>query len=88
MSMVNRVRIWFFLRFILYDYSHTDPLCIQESVSRQAQNRTGVAPPHPVLRRYSPAVFLASSASDFVNGHVLYVDGGILAYIGKNPMAI
>lgn len=26
-----------------------------------------------------PAIFLASSASDFVNGHVLYVDGGILA---------
>ncbi|WP_410050687.1 gluconate 5-dehydrogenase [Actinomyces sp. MRS3W] len=32
-----------------------------------------------------PAVFLASRASDFVNGHVLYVDGGILAYIGKQP---
>ncbi|MFI3291984.1 MAG: gluconate 5-dehydrogenase [Rikenellaceae bacterium] len=32
-----------------------------------------------------PAVFLASTASDFVNGHVLYVDGGILAYIGKQP---
>ncbi len=32
-----------------------------------------------------PAVFLASEASDFVNGHILYVDGGILAYIGKQP---
>ena len=32
-----------------------------------------------------PAVFLASAASDFVNGHILYVDGGILAYIGKQP---
>lgn len=32
-----------------------------------------------------PTVFLASSASDFVNGHILYVDGGILAYIGKQP---
>ncbi len=32
-----------------------------------------------------PVIFLASSASDFVNGHVLYVDGGILAYIGKQP---
>lgn len=32
-----------------------------------------------------PVVFLASKASDFVNGHVLYVDGGILAYIGKQP---
>lgn len=32
-----------------------------------------------------PVVFLASEASDFINGHVLYVDGGILAYIGKQP---
>jgi len=32
-----------------------------------------------------PAVFLASRASDFVNGHILYVDGGILAYIGRQP---
>ncbi|MEN9918839.1 MAG: hypothetical protein RL662_1275 [Bacteroidota bacterium] len=30
-------------------------------------------------------VFLSSSASNFVNGHILYVDGGILAYIGKQP---
>ena len=32
-----------------------------------------------------PVLFLASPASDFVNGHVLYVDGGILAYIGRQP---
>ena len=32
-----------------------------------------------------PAVFLASEASNFVNGHILYADGGILAYIGKQP---
>ena len=31
------------------------------------------------------AVFLASKASDAVNGQILYVDGGILAYIGKQP---
>ena len=29
------------------------------------------------------AIFLASAASDFVNGQILYVDGGILATIGK-----
>jgi gluconate 5-dehydrogenase len=28
-------------------------------------------------------IFLASKASDFVNGQILYVDGGILATIGK-----
>lgn len=28
-------------------------------------------------------VFLASKASDFVNGQIIYVDGGILATIGK-----
>jgi gluconate 5-dehydrogenase len=29
------------------------------------------------------AIFLSSNASNFVNGHILYVDGGILATIGK-----
>ncbi len=29
------------------------------------------------------AVFLASKASDFVNGQIIYVDGGILATVGR-----
>lgn len=32
------------------------------------------------------AIFLASKAADFVNGHIIYVDGGILATLG-NPNA-
>ena len=32
-----------------------------------------------------PCVFLASHASDFVNGQILYADGGILAYLGHQP---
>jgi gluconate 5-dehydrogenase len=34
-----------------------------------------------------PIVFLASAASNFINGHILYVDGGILASIGKQPQS-
>lgn len=31
------------------------------------------------------AVFLASPASDFINGQIVYIDGGILAYLGQDP---
>ena len=54
--------------------------------------RTGGIPAQRSLTRWGnaedlggPAVFLASEASDFVNGLILYVDGGILAYIGQQP---
>lgn len=49
-------------------------------VSKTPQARWGT--PEDLM---GPAVFLASEASDFVNGQILYVDGGILAYIGKQP---
>jgi gluconate 5-dehydrogenase len=29
------------------------------------------------------AIFLSSHASDFISGQIIYVDGGILATIGK-----
>lgn len=32
------------------------------------------------------AIFLAAKASDFVSGHVLYVDGGMLATLGKTKL--
>lgn len=43
-----------------------------------------------IMRGVGACVFTAtkssaSAASDFVNGHILYGDGGILAYIGKQP---
>ncbi len=47
-------------------------------IHRTPAGRWGV--PHELQ---GAAIFLASAASDFVNGHVLYVDGGILATIGK-----
>jgi gluconate 5-dehydrogenase len=47
-------------------------------LNRTPQGRWGE--PHELQ---GAAIFLASAASDFVNGHVLYVDGGILATIGK-----
>ena len=37
------------------------------------------------LAFHGGCVFLASHASDFVNGQILYADGGILAYIGRQP---
>jgi len=49
-------------------------------VAKTPANRWGV--PEDLM---GPAVFLASDASDFVNGHILYVDGGILSYVGKQP---
>lgn len=49
-------------------------------ISKTPAGRWGV--PEDLM---GPAVFLASDASNFVNGHILYVDGGILAYIGRQP---
>jgi len=68
------------------------------ATEQTAPIRTEGNPVHEFIKNRTPAgdwgdpnqlagtaIFLASSASDFVNGHILYVDGGILATIGK-PM--
>lgn len=34
------------------------------------------------------AVFLSSPASDFINGQIIYIDGGITAYIGQDPSSL
>ena len=47
------------------------------------QNRTPAGVWGEPRQLAGSAIFLASEASDFVNGHILYVDGGILATIGK-----
>ena len=68
------------------------PRCVKSSPTVPAIRSTSSSSPRPPAGRWGeaedlggPAVFLASEASNFVNGLVLYVDGGILAYIGKQP---
>lgn len=62
-----------------FDTEMTHPLVVNEEFSNWLCKRT------PANRWGNPeelvgtAVFLASKASDFVNGQIIYVDGGILA---------
>jgi gluconate 5-dehydrogenase len=66
------------------------------ATEQTAAIRTGGHPLHEFIINRTPAgkwgdpddlkgaaIFLASKASDFVNGQIIYVDGGILATIGK-----
>ncbi len=41
----------------------------------------GIGPGYIATQQTAPL----REPSNFVNGHILYVDGGILAYIGKQP---
>jgi gluconate 5-dehydrogenase len=67
-----------------YETSQTTPLMVDGHpfnefiISRTPAGRWGQ--PEELQ---GAAIFLASKASDFVSGHILYVDGGILATIGK-----
>ena len=70
----------------------------QTAPLRQRQADGSMAPFDRFIRSKTPAqrwgetddlmglaVFLASPASDFINGQVVYIDGGITAYIGQDP---
>jgi gluconate 5-dehydrogenase len=55
----------------------TEALVNDEAFSAWLTNRTPARRWGEVQELVGAAVFLASSASDFVNGHILYVDGGV-----------
>jgi gluconate 5-dehydrogenase len=57
----------------------TRPLVADEKFNAWITARTPARRWGDPAELVGPAVFLASHASDFVNGHILYVDGGVLA---------
>ncbi len=57
----------------------TEKLVADPAFTAWLTNRTPSRRWGDVQELAGAAVFLASSASDFVNGHVLYVDGGVTA---------
>jgi gluconate 5-dehydrogenase len=57
----------------------TQALVADGAFTQWLSNRTPAGRWGDVEELAGAAIFLASSASDFVNGHVLYVDGGITA---------
>ena len=59
----------------------TDPLVKDEKFSTWLTGRTPAGRWGDVRELVGAAIFLASPASDFVNGHVLYVDGGLTAVL-------
>jgi gluconate 5-dehydrogenase len=64
----------------------TAPLRVDGNpVNEFIKNRTPAGKWGDPAQLAGTAIFLASEASDYINGHILYVDGGILATIGK-PM--
>ena len=62
-----------------FDTELTRPLVENAEFTAWLKNRTPAQRWGNVKELGGAAIFLASSASDFVNGHVLYVDGGMLA---------
>ena len=59
----------------------TQPLADDPAFNAWLRERTPAGRWGDTTELVGPAVFLASDASSFVNGHVLYVDGGFLALL-------
>jgi gluconate 5-dehydrogenase len=57
----------------------TEPLVNDQAFSAWLAGRTPAGRWGDVEELKGAAIFLASGASSFVNGHILYVDGGITA---------
>jgi gluconate 5-dehydrogenase len=64
-----------------YATALTEPLMKDEVFNRWVCTRTPAARWGKPEELIGAAVFLSSAASDFVNGHMLYVDGGFLASV-------
>jgi gluconate 5-dehydrogenase len=62
-----------------FDTEMTAPLVADKEFTAWVEKRVPTGRWGRVEELGGAAVFLASSASDFVNGHTLYVDGGITA---------
>jgi gluconate 5-dehydrogenase len=56
-------------------FAETDPEFMKIVTSRIPMGRWG-----KLEDCVGPTIFLASKASDFVTGHILYVDGGVTAW--------
>lgn len=57
----------------------TKPIAANPEFDKAIRARTPAGKWGNVEDLKGPAIFLASAASDFVNGHILFVDGGFLA---------
>jgi gluconate 5-dehydrogenase len=64
-----------------FDTELTKPLVDNPEFTAWLKARTPAARWGNVEELAGAAIFLAAPASDFVNGHILYVDGGMLACI-------
>ncbi|EES0863925.1 gluconate 5-dehydrogenase [Escherichia coli] len=64
-----------------FDTEMTKALVNDEAFSSWLFTRTPAARWGKPEELVGAAIYLSSSASDFVNGHIIYVDGGILASI-------